>query len=68
MAHLKMCSIEVKAETNSLAHTLIISIVKATNNPNYEAYRKGQKIRPVVQNLPETTGNDLDKGAGIPVL
>jgi hypothetical protein len=67
MALLKMCSIEVKAETNSVAHTLIMAVTKATNDPNYDAYRKGRKIRCVGQNLLET-GIDVDKDAGIPEL
>jgi hypothetical protein len=34
MAHIKRSIIQVKAETNCLAHALIIAIAKATNDPN----------------------------------
>ena len=40
MAHLKTNIIEVKTETNCLAHA-IIAIAKLTNDPDYKAYRKG---------------------------
>jgi hypothetical protein len=43
MAHLKSI-IEIKTETNCLAHTLVIAIAKIKNDPNYGAYRKGWKI------------------------
>jgi len=68
MAHLKTSIVEVKAEENCLAHALIISIAKVENDPDYKAYRKGRKIRQVVQTLLETTIIDLSNGAGIPEL
>jgi hypothetical protein len=68
MAHLKKSIIEVKAETNCLAHALVIAIAKATNDPDYVAYRKGRKIHPVVDNLLATTGINLENGGGIPEL
>jgi hypothetical protein len=68
MAHIKTSIIEVKAEENCLAHALVIAIAKATNNPNYNSYRRGYKIRPVVQNLLATTGIDLSQGARIPEI
>jgi hypothetical protein len=49
MAHLKSSIVRVNAETNCLAHALVIAIAKVDNDPNYNAYRKGRKIRPVVQ-------------------
>jgi len=67
MAHLKRSIVEVKAEENSLAHALVISIANV-DNPNYKAYRQGKKIRQVVQTLLETTGIDVSNGAGIPEL
>jgi hypothetical protein len=68
MTHLKRSIIEVKAETNCLAHDLIIDIAKITNNPNYNSYFRGCKIHPVVHNLLATTGINLDNGGGIPEL
>jgi hypothetical protein len=68
MAHLKTSIIQVKTETNCLAHVLIIAIVKIKNDPNYTAYRKGWKIHPVVDNLRATTGINLHNGGGIPEL
>jgi hypothetical protein len=56
MAHLKRSIIEVKAETNCLAHALIIPIARITKDPNYALYRKGYKIHPVVDNLLAATG------------
>jgi hypothetical protein len=44
MAHLKRSIIEDKAETNCLAHNLIIAVARLTNDPNYKAYRQGWKI------------------------
>jgi hypothetical protein len=68
LAHLKRSIIGVKAEENCLAHALIIRIAKLNNDPNYKAYRQGRKIRPVLQNLLETTGINLDRGGGISEL
>jgi len=58
----------VRAEENCLAHALIIAIARLHNDPNYTSYRKGFKIRPVVDQLLETTGIDLKNGGGIPEL
>ena len=60
MAHVKHSIIEVKAETNCLAHALIIAIARLTKDPNYNAYRRGWKIGPAVHHLLQTTGIDLD--------
>ena len=65
MARLKHSIIEVKAEKNCLAHALFIAIARLNKGPKYESYRKGYKIRPVVQILLETTGINLDRGGGI---
>jgi hypothetical protein len=65
IAHLKKSIIEVKTETNCLAHALNITIAKITNDPDYTALRKGRKIRPVVDNLLATTGINLHNGEGI---
>ena len=64
MAHVKHSIIEVKAETDCLAHALIIAIARLTNDPNYKAYRQGRKIHPVVQHLLQSTGITLDNGGG----
>jgi hypothetical protein len=68
MAHLKSSIVRVNADTNCLAHALVIAIAKGNNDPNYNAYRKGRKMRPIVQELLETTGIDLSKIGGIPEL
>ena len=68
MAHLKHSIMEVKAQENYLARSLIIAISSVDNDPIYKAYRQGRKIRHVVQTLLETTGIDLSNGAGIPEL
>jgi hypothetical protein len=68
LAHLKKIIVRVNADTNCLAHALVIAIAKGENDPNYEAYRKGRKIRPVLQCLLRTTGIDLSNGGGIPEL
>ena len=44
------------------------AIAKLTNDTNYESYRKGYKIRPVVDHLLATTGIDLSNGGGISEL
>ena len=56
MTHFKTSVVEVKAEDNCLAHPLIKAIAKAENDPEYVAYRKDYKIRPVVQTLLAKTG------------
>jgi hypothetical protein len=68
IAHIKRSLIEFKVEENCLAQALVIAIAKATNDPNYNSYRRGYKIRPVVYNLLATTGIDLGQGAGIPEI
>jgi hypothetical protein len=68
MEHLKRSIIEVKAETNCLAHAHIIAVARITTDPNYKAYRQGRKIHPVVDNLLATTGISLENGEGIPDL
>jgi hypothetical protein len=68
MAHLKRSIIEVKAETNCLAHALIIAIGSVTKDENYESYRQGKKIHQAVHNLLATTGINVDNGGGIPEL
>jgi len=68
MVHLKRSIVEVKAEEKCLAHALIISIAKLTNDSDYNAFSKGRKIRPVVDHLLATTGIDLSNGGGIPEL
>ena len=65
MAHLKKYIIEVKDTVNCLAHSLIISVAKVNIDPKYESYLIGNKIRPVIRNLLQTTSVDLPKGAGI---
>jgi len=59
MVHLKRSIVQVKAETNCLAHALIIAKAKVDGDPNYNSYRRGYKIGPVVDRLLETTGIDL---------
>jgi hypothetical protein len=68
MAHLKRSIVEVKSENSCLAHSLIIAIGKVTNDPNYNAYIQGRNIGPVVQQLLEPTGINLDNDGGIPEL
>jgi len=56
----------VKAEENCLAHALIIAIARVDIDTNYTAYRKGRKIRPVVEVLLQQTGIDLTRCGGYP--
>ena len=62
MAHLKRRVVQVKASENCLAQAIIIAIAKVENDRNYKAYRKGRKIRPVVQRLLDKTGIFLTGG------
>ena len=68
VAQLKKSIVEVRADENYLAHSLVIAIAKLNNDPNYTSYRKSRKIRPVVRQVFETTGIDLKNGGGIPEL
>ena len=59
----------MKAESNCLAHALVIAKAKVDgDDKNYQSYRHGYKIRPVVDRLLETTGIDLSRGGGVPEL
>jgi len=60
--HLKSSIVEVNAEENCLSLALIIAIARVDNDVNYEAYRKGRKIRPVVEALLQQTGIDITRG------
>ena len=68
MVQLKKSFVGVRGENNCLAHTLVITTDRLNNDPTYKAYRQGRKIRPVVRQLHETTGIDLNNGGGIPEL
>jgi hypothetical protein len=57
--------VNVKTETNCLAHALVIAIAKITDDPNYKSYRDGWKIGPVFQRLLDATSINLDRGGGI---
>ena len=59
---------EVQASEKFLAHAIIIAIAKAENDPDYKAYRKSRKIRPVVRKLLAKTGIVLSGGGGIPEI
>jgi len=58
----------VKAEENCLAHAFVIAIARLENDPKYNSYRRGCRIRPVVQNVCKTIGIDLSTGTVIPEL
>jgi hypothetical protein len=64
MATLKNSFVEVKAENNCLAHVLVISIAKLTNDPDYVAYRKEGTIRAAVNHLLMMTSIDMTNGGG----
>jgi hypothetical protein len=68
IAHLKSCIVHVNAKKNCLAHALIIATSRVDNDPNYNSYRRGYKIRAEVDRLLEATGVDLSQGGGIPEL
>jgi len=50
-----------------LAHAIIIAIAEAENDSEYVAYRRGNEIRPVLQQLLANTGIDLSGGGGFPI-
>jgi len=62
LAHLKTRIVKVKSETNCSAHALIIATARITNDPNYKSYRDGFKLGPVVRQLLESTGINLEQG------
>jgi len=64
MEHVKHSIIEVKAETNCLAHALVIAKARLTKDPNYKPYSQDREIRPVFQHLLQSTGIILDNGGG----
>jgi len=68
MAYPKRSIVEVRPEENCLAHAFIIAIDRLHYDPNYTSYRKCFKIRPVVDQLLDTTDIDLKNGGGIPEL
>ena len=66
MAHLNRNIVEVKTNENSLAHALMIAIVRVTNDPSYKAYRQGWKILHKVSEFLQESGIDLSRGRGTP--
>ena len=68
LARLMKSIVQIKAETNCLAHALIIAIAKVTKDPNYKSYMQGRKIYPKVDQLLAATGISLDNCGGIPEL
>jgi hypothetical protein len=68
MAHLKKSIVQLRAETNCLAHAMVIAISRLENDKNYKSYRQGRKILPKVDNLLKATGVDLSEGGGLPEL
>jgi len=69
MASLKRSIVQVKAESICLAHALVIAKAKVDgDDKNYQSYRRGNKIRPVVDRLLEKTGVGLSRGGGVPDL
>ena len=68
IAHLEKSTVELKEEENCMAQFLLIAISRVDKNPKYNSYRRGFRLRPLVQNLLETTGIDLSNGAGMPEL
>ena len=66
MAHLKRSVVEVNPEENCLAYALVIAVAKLTNDPDYQAYRKGRQIFPKVRDLLQASGVDLSREGGIP--
>jgi len=69
MARLKRSIVQVKAESICLVHALVIAKAKVdSDDTKYQSYRRGNKIRPVVDCLLETTGIDLTRGGGVPEL
>jgi len=45
-----------------LVHAFVIAKAKVDGDPNYNSYRRGYKIRHIVDPLLETTGIDLSRG------
>jgi len=69
MTHLKRSIVQVKVESNCLAHALVIAKAKVDGDEkNYQSYRRGRRIGPAVEHLLETTGEDLSRGGGVPEL
>jgi len=68
LVHLKRSIVKVKAAEVYLAHALIISIARLTNDPNYKAFRQENKILPAVDHLLATIGINLTNGGGFPQL
>ena len=64
LVQLKKSIVLVRAEENGLVHAHVIKIARLNNDPNYNDYMKGCKIRPVVRQLLETTCMDLKNGGG----
>jgi hypothetical protein len=67
LALTKKSIVHVNAE-NCLAHAFNIAIPRLDNDPNYESYIRGRKIRPEVDRLMQATGVDLTRGEKIPEL
>ena len=62
VAHLKRSIVEAKTTDNCLTHALIIVNASVEKDSNYDSYRRGWKILPVVRDLLDATGIDLMSG------
>jgi hypothetical protein len=51
--------VEVNSENNCLAHSLVIAKARLDKAPEYNLYHRGCRIRPVLENLLQTIGIDL---------
>jgi hypothetical protein len=51
IAHIKKGIATLNAKKNCLAHALITAIARLDNDPNYNSYQRGYKIRPEVDCL-----------------
>lgn len=47
-----------------LKHNELFGPRSVTNDPNYDSYRRGRRIIPIVEHVLETTGIDLKNGDG----
>jgi len=65
MVNLKRSIVQVKAKNNCLAHAVVIAKAKVDGDPNYNSYRHGCKIRPIVDRLLETLGIYLSLVGGV---
>jgi hypothetical protein len=68
MGAVKRSIVVVRGTSLCLAHALVIAMAQANGDPEYKAYRNGNRLEKPVKELLRSSGVDLSQGGGIEEL